>query len=115
MLSTIKKFIKLQNIMKEQLKFKVAAVQYEPSQFNKRLNIDSLLNLSEQAAKEGRIYSNAYYPVHELAKLSWKIRPEILLAIARRESEFNLRAKSGAGARGFMQIMPGTAKKYRLI
>ena len=53
MLSTIKKFIKLQNIMKEQLKFKVAAVQYEPSQFNKRLNIDSLLNLSEQAAKEG--------------------------------------------------------------
>ncbi len=39
--------------MKEQLKYKVAAVQYEPSQFNKKLNIDSLLMLSEQAAKEG--------------------------------------------------------------
>ena len=69
------------------------------------------LAIAKQAATEGRIYSNTYYPVHELAKLSWKIRPEILLAIARRESEFNLRAKSGAGARGFMQIMPGTAKK----
>ena len=69
------------------------------------------LAIAKQAATEGRIYSNAYYPVHELAKSSWKIRPEILLAIARRESEFNLRAKSVAGARGFMQIMPGTAKK----
>ena len=69
------------------------------------------LAIAKQAAANGRDYSNAYYPVHKLTKSSWKIRPEILLAIARRESEFNLNAKSGAGARGFMQIMPGTAKK----
>ena len=69
------------------------------------------LAIAKQAATEGRIYPNAYYPVHELAKSSWKVKPEILLAIARRESEFNSRAKSGAGARGFMQIMPGTAKR----
>ena len=81
---------------------------------NYLLNIKSeflALAIAKQAATEGRIYPNAYYPVHELAKSSWTVRPEILLAIARHESEFNSRAKSGAGARGFMQIMPGTAKR----
>jgi len=36
--------------------------------------------------------------------------PEMTLAIARRESEFNPVVISGAGARGLMQVMPATAK-----
>ncbi len=32
-------------------------------------------------------------------------------AIARRESEFNVGAVSGAGARGLLQLLPGTAKE----
>ncbi len=39
--------------MNEQLKYKVAAVQYEPTQFKKTFNIESLIKLTEQAAKEG--------------------------------------------------------------
>jgi len=35
---------------------------------------------------------------------------ELALAIARRESEFNPVVVSGAGARGLMQLMPGTAR-----
>ena len=38
---------------KNQLKYKVATVQYEPTQFNKEHNINSLIELCEQAAKSG--------------------------------------------------------------
>src|SRR5210317_218527 len=38
---------------KSQLKYKVATVQYEPTQFNKEHNINSLIELCEQAAKSG--------------------------------------------------------------
>ena len=36
--------------------------------------------------------------------------PEMTLAIARRESEFDPVVVSGAGARGLMQVMPATAR-----
>ena len=50
----------------------------------------------------------------------WQVEPELALAVARIESNFDSDALSSAGARGVMQIMPATAKgefgvdKYRL-
>jgi soluble lytic murein transglycosylase len=39
------------------------------------------------------------------------VSTEMALAIARRESEFDPKVVSGAGARGLMQVMPGTARQ----
>ena len=78
------------------------------------LNIESdflALSLAKQAASYGKVYSEAYFPLHKLANSNWKIDGDILLAVARRESEFNPKARSSAGARGLMQIMPATAKQ----
>jgi soluble lytic murein transglycosylase len=54
----------------------------------------------------------AFEPLRPLPELA------LLLGIARQESEFNTLTKSNAGARGILQILPGTAKgvcaKYKV-
>ncbi|WP_172300234.1 lytic transglycosylase domain-containing protein [Pseudoruegeria sp. HB172150] len=68
------------------------------------------VRVAKQAASEGVVAPRAYYP---LAGLGGKINVEeaLALSIARRESEFNIGAVSPVGARGLMQLMPGTAKQ----
>jgi soluble lytic murein transglycosylase len=68
------------------------------------------LSLAKAAADKGVIWPSAYFPVPALSGLELPVRPELALAIARRESEFNAAVVSHAGARGLMQVMPGTAK-----
>ena len=68
------------------------------------------LSLAKAAADKGVIWPSAYFPVPALSGLDLPVRPELALSIARRESEFNHRVISHAGARGLMQVMPGTAE-----
>ena len=68
------------------------------------------LSLAKAAADKGVIWPSAYFPVPALSGLDLPVRPELALSIARRESEFNAAVVSHAGARGLMQVMPGTAK-----
>lgn len=66
--------------------------------------------LSKQAAEQGRIIPRAYFPVSSMVPDGLPVSRALALAIARRESEFDPAVISPAGARGLMQVMPGTAE-----
>lgn len=66
--------------------------------------------IAKRAARAGIELIGAYYPLHPVAKQTLPMAPEMTLAVARRESEFDPIVISHAGARGLMQLMPGTAK-----
>lgn len=68
------------------------------------------LQIGKQAASQGYMLHRAYFPLMTLSTRDRPaVTPELALAIARRESEFNHVVVSPAGARGLMQVMPGTA------
>ncbi len=68
------------------------------------------VRIAKQAARQGHVLMDLYYPRHPLAAERLPVAPELALAIARRESEFDPGVVSPAGARGLMQLMPRTAR-----
>jgi len=69
------------------------------------------VRVGKQIAREGVVAHRAYYPLTELGEGELPVSKALALSIARRESEFHAGAVSGAGARGLMQLMPGTAQQ----
>lgn len=67
--------------------------------------------IAKAAADRGAELVPAYYPLSGMEALDLGIPPELLLAITRRESEFNPEVISSAGARGLMQVMPTTGRE----
>ncbi|TNF63501.1 MAG: lytic transglycosylase domain-containing protein [Rhodobacteraceae bacterium] len=67
--------------------------------------------IGKRLAQSAIVVPAAYYPLHRIAKAGLPMHPEMILAIARRESEFDPSVVSGAGARGLMQVMPRTAEQ----
>lgn len=65
--------------------------------------------IGKRVARRGIVIPAAYYPLHPMVEDELPMHPEMNLAIARRESEFDPKVISGAGARGLMQVMPRTA------
>lgn len=68
------------------------------------------LRIAKVAAQSGNVLIPAYYPLTDLAAQRHPVATDLVLSIARRESEFDPGVTSGAGARGLMQLMPGTAR-----
>lgn len=73
-------------------------------------NAHLALSLAKRAATRGEIWLSAYYPLPEGFAEGLGVPQDLALAIARRESEFDPKVVSPAGARGLMQLMPGTAR-----
>ena len=67
--------------------------------------------LGKNMVRRGITLPGPYYALHPLRGMDLPVPPELALAIARRESEFNPVVVSGAGARGLLQVMPGTARQ----
>jgi len=68
------------------------------------------LRIAKVAAGQGNVMMAAYFPVTDLAQAEHPVPAELVMSIARRESEFDPGVASGAGALGLMQLMPRTAE-----
>lgn len=68
------------------------------------------LLVAKRAAQSGHEIFRAYYPLADLEDVDLPIPRAFALSIARRESEFDPVVRSGAGALGLMQVMPGTGR-----
>ncbi|QYX56169.1 lytic transglycosylase domain-containing protein [Roseovarius sp. SCSIO 43702] len=66
--------------------------------------------VGKRAAQDTVVAEATYYALHPMTELDLPINMDMALAIARRESEFDPFVRSGAGAEGLMQLMPGTGR-----
>jgi len=67
--------------------------------------------IGKRLARRGITIAAPYYALHPAAEMELPMAPEMVLAIARRESEFDPIVQSSVGARGLMQLMPATARE----
>ena len=73
------------------------------------------LRLGKAAAGKGGVWPAIYYPLTGLEGADLGLPPELVLSIARRESEFNHTVRSPAGALGLMQVMPDTGRQMARV
>ncbi|MCC5985685.1 MAG: lytic transglycosylase domain-containing protein [Rhodobacteraceae bacterium] len=79
------------------------------SEFLLRLDEPNMaLNVAKIAVQKGVLLPRAYFPLTGLENVALPAPADLVLAIARRESEFDPAVVSPADARGLMQVLPGT-------
>lgn len=73
------------------------------------------LRLGKAAAAKGGVWPAIYHPLTGLETKPLGLPPDLVMSIARRESEFNHTVSSPAGAKGLMQVMPDTARQMARV
>ncbi|WP_209426194.1 lytic transglycosylase domain-containing protein [Pararhodobacter sp. SW119] len=68
------------------------------------------VNVAKIAVQSGVVLARANFPLTGLERADLPAPAELVLAIARRESEFDARVVSHADARGLLQVLPGTGE-----
>ena len=68
------------------------------------------MRVVRNAARRGFILPERGYPLVSAPTVLGGAEPALVLGVTRQESSFDPQAHSGAGARGMMQLMPGTAE-----
>ncbi|MFN3522854.1 MAG: transglycosylase SLT domain-containing protein [Phenylobacterium sp.] len=71
---------------------------------------DASMKVVRAAAQRGFILPERGYPLRDAPQLARAPEPALILGITRQESGFDPMVRSGAGARGMMQLMPATAQ-----
>ena len=72
--------------------------------------MDVSMKAGRVAAQRGFILPQRAYPIRNLPYGGGPVEAPLVLGITRQESGFDPNVRSGAGARGMMQLMPATAK-----
>ena len=70
---------------------------------------DTSMKIARGAAQRGFVLPQRAYPFRTPPQVMGAPEPALVLAITRQESGFDPLVRSGAGARGMMQLMPATA------
>lgn len=102
--------VKVQDVYKTPVTIRRILPESQPFSASSGGTVDlSSINLRGSSSSFGSL-SSQYDSMFSTAGAKYGISPKLLAAVAKAESGFNANARSGAGAQGLMQIMPGTAK-----
>ena len=67
--------------------------------------------IAKAAIERDLVLARPYFPVPDMVPEGLAVSRALALSIARRESEFDPKARSSAGALGLMQVLPETAER----
>ena len=88
----------------------ISDVYETPSAIRRVLPSSSPASVAARSAVSSDLATTPYAPLFTAAEQKYGVSATLLAAVAHQESGFQPQAVSPAGARGLMQLMPGTAK-----